>query len=177
MNTRTALRVIVVTIMIVGITFTGFQIYTKVNDRRNANKRIETIPSFMLESLSGDKVTRKNTSKKPLWLIFFHSDCEYCQMQVNDIAKMNNVSTIQIWLVSSEPKETISEFAKKNNLNKLNNLQLLNDSQDEGHRTFGVTTSPASFLYNKEGNLIKKYKGIVKTETILKVIRDNEKQM
>ena len=89
-------------------------------------------------------------------------------MEAEDILKAGKLKDIQIWLVSAEPLDSLLAFAKKYKLDTLSHVQVLNDAHHAAYLTFNVTSSPASFLYDSNGALIKQYKGVVKVETVLK---------
>jgi len=165
------LRTFGIVIIISLLGFLSYGIYKKKEEKLDVKKRIESLPAFSFNSLKGEDVTRNDITGSPLWLIFFHSDCEYCQMQADHIGKTINTNALQVWMVSPEPVDSLSAFSKKYKLNGLSHVKLLNDKHDAGYRTFGVTSSPSSFLYSSGGTLVKSYKGVVKTETVLKDLK------
>lgn len=168
---RILLRTLGIIAVISLLGFLSYGIYKKKGEKSDIKKRIESLPAFSFNSLTGEDITRNDITGSPLWLIFFHSDCEYCQMQAENIGKTLNTNALHIWMVSPEPVLSLSAFSKKYKLNGVSHVKLLNDKHDAGYHTFGVTSSPSSFLYSSDGTLIKSYKGVVKIETVLKDLK------
>jgi peroxiredoxin len=170
------MKKIVLTLIVVSITcllgYLSYGIYLKMRKKNETVSRVASIPSFKFVTPEGKKITERNSSGTPLWLIFFHSDCEYCQMEAENIRKAGKLNNIQIWMASPESPDTLSAFGAKFGLNNLSHVQLLNDTHDAGYHTFNVTSSPASFLYGPGGALIRQYKGVVKMETVLKDLEE-----
>jgi len=125
------MKILFRTLIIVVITcllgYLGYGIYKKKMDKSGIISKITSFPHVSFISLNGDKVTEKETADKSLWLIFFHSDCEYCQMEAENIQKAEVPDNLQIWMVSSESQDTLSAFASRFKLNNLSYVQLLND--------------------------------------------------
>ena len=162
------LRTLAVIFILTILGYLGFGIYTKSKKKADLSARISTLSPFSFNTIDGRKVTNKHISGKPLWLIFFDTNCEYCQMETENILRAGALKDIQIWLVSPEPPDSLSTFAAKYRLDTLPHVQVLNDAHHAAYLTFNVTSSPASFLYDSNGALIKQYKGVVKVETVLK---------
>ncbi|SEI85158.1 Peroxiredoxin [Dyadobacter koreensis] len=165
------LRTLGIVAVISFLGFLSYGIYKKKEEKSDVKKRIESLPAFSFNSLKGEDITRNDITGSLLWLIFFHSDCEYCQMQAENIGKTINANVLHIWMVSPEPVDSLSAFSKKYKLNGVSHVKLLNDKHDAGYHTFGVTSSPSSLLYSSDGTLIKSYKGVVKMETVLKDLK------
>lgn len=170
---KTTLRTLILVLVTCLFGYLAYGIYKKKMAKGETLSKINSFPPVRFISLNGTMVTEKQMAGKPLWLIFFHSDCEYCQMEAENIRKAEALDSIQIWMVSSESQDSLSVFARRYDLDKLSYVQFLNDKYHADYQTFGVTASPASFLYSSNGALIKQYKGVVKMETVLKDWRES----
>lgn len=170
---KTTLRTLIIVIVTCLFGYLAYGIYKKKMTKREILSKVTSFPAVRFISLNGKMVTEKQMAGKPLWLIFFHSDCEYCHMEAENIRKAGTPDNIKIWMVSSEPQDTLSAFARRYDLDNLSYLQFLNDKYHADYQTFGVTASPASFLYGSDGALIKQYKGVVKIETVLQDWRES----
>jgi peroxiredoxin len=170
------MKKIVFALIIVGVvlflSYLGYGIYLRIREKSETILRVASLPSFNFTTSKGNKITEKNILRTPLWLIFFHSDCEYCQMEAENIQKAGKLNNIQTWMVSPEPLDTLTAFGARYHLNNLSYVHLLNDTQHAGYHTFGITSSPASFLYNSDMVLIRQYKGVVKIKTVLKDLEE-----
>lgn len=165
------LRGFLVTAILGIFVYLGSGIFRKAREKKNTESAISRLPNFKFKGIDGAVVTNGNLSGKPLWLIFFDTSCEYCQMEAENIRNAGNLDDMQIWLVSTESVDTLARFSNRYKLNSLTHLQLLNDSSHAGATTFHVSSSPASFLYRSDGSLVKQYKGVVKVETVLNDLR------
>jgi peroxiredoxin len=164
---RKILRMLIIIVIFCFWGYLGYGIYSKANKKERVAVKIATLPDFTFKRIDGKKSTKKHILGKALWLIFFHTDCEFCQMEAENIQEFGELNNLKIWLVSSENPDTLKQFSNRYALPKLRHVQVLNDSLHLGYHTFDVTSSPTSFLYSADGVLIKQYKGVVKVETVL----------
>jgi thioredoxin-related protein len=165
-------RQFLIFLVIASLGYLIYGIYSKKKQKRSVTQRIASLPNFVFETTNGLKVTGKDANGRPLWLIFFDTGCEYCQMEIEQIKKAKLSNDIQIWLVSTEPADTLAAFVVRHNLVGLQQVKVLRDTYHADYHIFSVTSSPASFLYDSHGSLIRQYKGIVKVQTVLKEARD-----
>ena len=75
-------------------------------------------------------------------------------------------------MISFEETDTLQAFAEKYNLLNHSDLFVLHDKDLKFEKIFGDCPFPTSFIYNKEGNLVKHFKGEVKIETLLKYLNE-----
>ena len=98
-------------------------------------------------------------------LIFFNSECEHCQWEMEEISnKIDEFSQYQLLLVSFEPEEEAIAFLSKQDLS----TYYIKSTPDRVMTAFtgGV---PQTLLY-RDGKLIKHFKGEVKVDAILGVL-------
>jgi peroxiredoxin len=164
---RKILRTLIIIVIFCILGYLGYGIYSKANIKEQVAVRIATLPDFTFRRIDGKEITKKHSLGKALWLIFFHTDCEYCQMEAENIHEFGELNNLKIWLVSAEHPDTLGQFSNRYTLAKLRHVQVLNDALHLGYHTFDVISSPTSFLYGADGVLIKQYKGVVKVETVL----------
>lgn len=164
-------RLIVTAIVVTLLAYLGNGIYRKTKEKKLTVLKTASLPDFNFQGIDSKTYNRKSVSGKPLWLIFFDTGCEYCQMEVENIQKMGELNEVKIWLVSQESIDSIIVFKEKYGLSTLSHIQLLKDANDAAYHIFNVTSPPASFLYSANGALIKSYKGVVKVETVLRDLK------
>jgi thioredoxin-related protein len=70
--------------------------------------------------------------------------------------------------VSTLPENIILSFLKEIDFQPMDNMFFLRDKKAEFAKKIDVKTIPSVFIYNRKGQLMKRYAGFVKTETLLK---------
>ncbi|NJN34079.1 MAG: hypothetical protein HC817_07345 [Saprospiraceae bacterium] len=74
-------------------------------------------------------------------------------------------------MFTSEKDSLIKVFTHSYGLDTLKNVQVISDENDELYKFFQVKSYPSVFIYNKERQLVKQYKGETKIDAILKAIQ------
>lgn len=165
------LRIGLIVIIIIGLLgYLGWGVVSKVQVRRETAERVAHLPPFRFQAVNGQVVTPAQTGEKPLWLMFFHADCEFCQMEAQHIRQQGQqLQHLSIWLVSPEPIDTLRAFGRRFGLDSLPNVKLLHATNHDHLRTFGIRVTPTSLLYSPDGSLIKQFNGVVKPEAVAKL--------
>lgn len=125
-------------------------------------------------SLNGNKFSKSDISGRPLWLVFFDTGCEYCQTEISNIKRVGKFDGVRICLVSSESSDSLAAFSKRHKLDILTDVQVLADPKHESYHAFNVTTFPTSILYDANGALIQRYKGVVKVKNVLRDFKTHQ---
>ena len=89
------LLTLIVIFLLAVLGYLGFGIYTKSKKKAEVSARIAALSPFSFNTINGEEVTNKEISGKPLWLIFFDTNCEYCQMEAEDILKAGKLKDIR----------------------------------------------------------------------------------
>jgi peroxiredoxin len=153
------------------LSYLGWGIYAKANAKTETARRVARLPEVAFGGLDGQEVWSTTWQGKPLWIVFFRSDCQYCQMEADNIRKTGDaLLPISIKLISPEPADTLRAFAARYGLDTLSNVEFLTDPNHNNYLTFGASTTPASFVYSPEGALIEKHSGVVKVESVLRAV-------
>ncbi len=117
-------------------------------------------------SLIGEKLGMETLdSQKPAVLIYFNSECHFCQYEVKEISKnLSKFKQYQLGFMSFEPEIKAKNFLKEYG------LQAFYLSVDENRLTTHIMGGvPQVFIYD-DNSLKKHFKGEVKIEAILKVL-------
>lgn len=165
---KSNIRVLTLSAILCLVGFLCCRIYSGLKKKSTDALKTASLPNFTFKNVNGADVNRQNISGKPLWLIFFDSKCEICQLETENIRRDNKIGNIQILMVSSEPLDTLAAFGKRYDLENSPTVLLLNDPKHTGNYTFNVNTTPTSFLYDSDGSLIKRYNGLVRTEIVMR---------
>lgn len=148
----------------------GYQIYTKIQHKKEVAKNIKTIPKFEYENIKGGAFSNNNLKKDtPTLFVYFNSECEFCNEEAQMIqANIQQLSAFQLVFISFEKPNLIKAFAAKHQLNSYDNVTFLSDSKVSFATTFDVKSLPCLVLYDKNQKLIEKIKGQTKVETLVK---------
>ena len=167
------LKIIIPILFIGAFSYFGYQIYSKIQHKKEIAENIKTIPNFEYQNIKGGAFTNKNLKKDtPTLFIYFNTECEFCieeaQMIKENIAKFND---FQLVFISFEKSDLIKAFATKYKLNNYVNITFLSDTKVSFSTTFDVKSLPCIVLYDKNQRLIEKIKGQTKAETLIKKLQ------
>lgn len=90
------LKIIIPLIFIGVLGFFGFEIYTKIQHKREVAENIKNLPKFEYQNSYGGVFTNENLEKDiPTLFIYFNTECEFCneetKMIKENIQKFANV--------------------------------------------------------------------------------------
>jgi peroxiredoxin len=153
-------------------TFLAIGIAGKIHKSNIVKEKIKTLPSFSFKKLNDTIFNANEIKEGPVLILFFHPECEHCQYQITSFfKKWVQTRDIHVLLVSNAEKSEIKSFVKENKLPDYPGLNVLVDEADTFRDYFGIEQVPATFIYNKQLNLVKCFQGEVRPETILKYLR------
>ena len=153
--------------------FIAYKVITKINHKSEVAGNIAIMPDISYKNVSTGKPFSKDDldAQKPTVLVWFNSECEYCQHEAWEI-QQNSIAfkECQILFISEEKPEIIKSFSKEYNLNQYGHFYFLFDSRNHFSTTFDVNSFPSLIIYNEKGQLLKKIKGQVKVSKILELL-------
>jgi thiol-disulfide isomerase/thioredoxin len=160
--------------LFLGIGFMLFKSFKKIEHKKQIEQHIQKIPQLDFKDIQtglqfANQNLKRNTS---ILVIYFNTECEHCQYEISEISKnIEQFNHAQIVLVSiEEPDFLLSYFAKSNLLN-LVNVFILYDNELRFEKIFGNCPFPTTFIYDKNWELVKQFKGEVKIEALLKYLK------
>lgn len=164
------LKIIIPLIFISVIGYFGFEIYTKIQHKKEVAENIKTIPKFDYQKINGGLFTNESLKKDtPTLFIYFNSECEFCNEETKMLKEnIEKFANVQLVFISFEKPEIIKDFASKYQMNNYANVHFLADTKITFATTFDVKSLPCLVLYDKNQKLIEKIKGQTKTETLIK---------
>jgi peroxiredoxin len=147
-------------------------VISKASEKSIATQKIQTIPEFTYSTLNDLPFGKQDLLKnKATLFIYFNSECDFCQHEAIDISNnINKLKDIQILFISEESTSVIKAFAEQHQLNNLKNITFLHDSTSDFSHRFDTSTIPTILIYDTQQLLIKKHKGQLNVNGILKVI-------
>lgn len=151
-----------------------FVIAAKIKNREALENRISQLPEFRLEDLNGGVFTNRNLLDKiPLVLVYFNPKCDLCQIEARAFSnRRDDLNNIQVLFISAVETGDIKAFAHEYGLMDSANIHVLRDSGYEIARFYEVTSVPMTILYNADKVLIERFKGPVKIDFMLKMLKD-----
>jgi peroxiredoxin len=148
--------------------------------RKNSNdkliaRRISTFPSFSFPTISNSIYNSSDIKEGPVLVVHFHPECEHCQYEISEILKSNIPETFsRVILISPAHSDSIKNFLMRLKYTDHPTVIPLADTSYNFEDIFGTGTIPSSYVYGKNLKLVKVLHGEVKTETILKCLRQSE---
>jgi Uncharacterized protein SCO1/SenC/PrrC, involved in biogenesis of respiratory and photosynthetic systems len=146
--------------------FFVYQVLQKTNKKK---EKWQSIPSFSLLDIDGNRVTEKALRKNtPTLFLFFDSECDLCHTELNDInSNQNALSKCQMIFFSTQPADSIRSFLESISFNHAPNMFFLVDEDEELIETMEIQATPTAIIYDKNGILSKRFNGPVKIETLI----------
>ncbi|MBT8244551.1 redoxin domain-containing protein [Winogradskyella sp.] len=168
--------VIVVSAVFGLLSYLGYNVISKTKEKNQIAKQLKIIPEFeflTLEQKPFIKADLKPNTKTIF--IYFNSECDFCQHEAQSISdNLDSFKNVQFIFVSTEPIEIIKQFSKQYNLNNQQNINFLYDSLNTFSSRFDANSIPYLLIYNKNQKLIKKHKGQLNTNGILRALQQND---
>lgn len=168
------LKIIIPVFVVFLIGLLAYKISAKITKKQEIAQQIQSMPGFYFYRLGTDSIFTEAdlTPNKASLIVNFHPECEHCQYEAEIIGKrINDFKAYQLLFISYAETETIKEFAKKYKLAGYPNIIFLEDKDMIFNDIFGKSGIPNSFIYNKNGKLVKQFKGEVKVGALLKYLR------
>jgi thiol-disulfide isomerase/thioredoxin len=122
-----------------------------------------TMPGLEFRDLNEDKIDNEKFAKDKVYILnFWATWCEPCAQEFPSMVKLleRYKGKMHIIAVSNDStKDDIDTFAKAFNLNGRDDLSLFWDKKMELAKRLQVGKLPESFIFDKNGKLIKKIVG------------------
>lgn len=169
------IKIVIPLILFLGIGVMLMITIKKIEQSKIIAKQIEIIPEFeFLEIATGKLFTNLQINEnKPTLFIYFNTECEHCLYEAEQINKnFEQFNNCQIIMISIEEPEILNVFARKYKLINHSNLFILYDKDLMFEKIFGNCSFPSSFIYNKDKELVKVFKGEVKIDALLKYLSE-----
>lgn len=173
---KKAILFIVVIVVLGLLSYLGFNVISKAKEKNKIAKQLEIIPEFEFLTLGQKPFIKANLKPNTNTIfIYFNSDCDFCQHESQSISdNLDNFKNVQFIFVSTEPIETIRQFSEQYNLNNQQNIIFLYDSHNTFSNRFDASSIPYLLIYNSKQSLIKKHKGQLNANGILRALQQND---
>ncbi len=165
-------KIILLIVLAVVIGVVGFLTYSIMNSMQAKEKLVQTtpMPDFTFQTLDGNSFGKQELAPGlPTLIMHFDPGCDHCEFEaqelVQHIALFNNT---QVLMVTASDKESTERFADNFGLKSLPEITILLDTDEQFFNAFGSITTPCSFAYNKDFELVEYFAGSVKMEVLRK---------
>lgn len=171
------MKKLIILIILAGIIILSFLVLNTDNKRDQRKEVYGHIPIFSLPDINGKFVNSTDLPKsKPVIFIFFDPDCHLCKEEIIQIGLHNKqLSNCQVVFFSLLPAKTVQEFLIEIGFAPRKNIIFLVDKDLLLYSKMEVRSSPTTYIYNKDGKLIKRFDGPVKTSAILNHLASTNK--
>lgn len=135
---------------------------------------IRQLPEIRTLTIDGDRfdVAEFLDSSKRTALMFFHPECEYCRKEVEGIiARHREFRDVQWLFITLAPAEVVERFLIDYPLDTIPFSIVLREDWPVTYKLFDVKGPPALFIYDENGNLLKRFKGATSINTIVEALR------
>jgi thiol-disulfide isomerase/thioredoxin len=151
-------------LLILAVVWMGYSSIKNLNIKNDIqNKQSEL--ALMLSQLGQININESTSTI----LIFFNSECEYCQWEMQEIGKnIDKFNQHQLLLVSFEPEQEAITFLNQHGLSDY----YIKSKPEKVMASFSGGV-PQTLIY-QDGKLARHFKGEVKIEAILEALRENE---
>ncbi|MFT7156745.1 MAG: thioredoxin-related protein [Parvicella sp.] len=170
MSRRQVKRLMGVFLLFISLTLI-YLTYSTFSRKHEISRSLENLSVNHFKNLDGqyfDLALIKNDA--PLVLIYFNSECDYCQSEARDIKEnIKELKNTELLMVSAETSESIKQFKVDFQLDE-DNIHFARVDEGDVFDTFGSVSVPALFVYDKEGKLVKSFKGKTKISVVLEVL-------
>lgn len=163
-------RLLKIFAIIIPVVLIGIMIYLYVGFKKKIEKveALKSIPAFSVKDINGKSVTQNDIPKGNKVLVYFNPECEYCQMEMEELSQINNQHKDVNWIMfTDKPIEEIRKFAETYHLDKAENIKWCNDPKSEVYLKFAMTGIPYFLGYNSENKLVHRSTGATKIEKVL----------
>ncbi len=129
-------------------TLTGIEI----NNENQAPAIGSFAPTFSLKTPLGAKINLEDLRGKNVLLVFWSTQCEYCEQELESLKKFTDAYRGQIVVLAviyKESPHTISVYEK----NKQTNFPIVIDTNGEIFSKYNADGTPYHFLINPEGKI------------------------
>jgi len=165
------LRYFLLTILVLLITTSIVLIFfskNKLNHKKQVTEQLAIIPKIPGVPIGSNNNTNWEYTRKSTIIQFFNSECHHCQNEATAIFnKLEAFKNVNLLFVSEEVESNILAFSIEYKLDNQPNIWWLKMKPKDVYNTFGNIGVPHFWVYNKEGNLVKEFRGETKVEALL----------
>ncbi|MEM6736954.1 MAG: redoxin domain-containing protein [Bacteroidota bacterium] len=153
------------------VTLTIFAV-SGIRHKKEVQSGISQFPDIELKSLSGTDIRIKDSLRAfsiPTAVILFSTQCDFCEYEMKEI--IDNISDFpancKILLLSSENIVDLRLFHDKYKIYDYEILSVYQLSNEQISKKFGTVSTPAIFVYDQNGALVRQFTGETKAAVLI----------
>ena len=166
-------NIIVLFFVLLLLGLSAFFLFDKVQQKQEKKEGYQYIPNFQLPDINGNIITNDSLQKsKMVVFLFISPDCDFCTEELKQIKdNQTALSKEQMVFVSTWTAELIRHFLQEMDFTLTENMLFLSDERGILFNAMAIIGSPTVLIY-KKGQLIKRFDGSVKVETLIKYLSE-----
>ena len=165
-NKTLKILAIIIPLVLIGVMV---YLFTNYQNKKAKVEALQSIPTFSVKDIHGNTISNQNLQEGDKILVYFNSECHFCQAEMQELSTINNQHLDMQWIMfSSQSIEEIKIFATKYNLQNAENIKWCTDPKAEVYTQFAMTGIPYFLGYNKYNKLVHRSTGAIKIEKVLK---------
>lgn len=169
--TRNSIARIALSVLAVGV---GCLLLVSVSRHKAKLLRIRKLPEVRALNIYGEEVvsTEMLDPSKRTVLMFFHPECEYCRKELEGILSRHQECRKVQWLfLTLAPSTVVEEYLMEYPLESIPGAYVLREDWPVTYKLFDVKGPPSLFIYDENGNLMKRFKGATSINAIVEELR------
>ncbi|MDA0193908.1 MAG: thioredoxin family protein [Bacteroidetes bacterium] len=142
----------------------------------NAQKKLpDSLPDFNFPGVGVDSVKNSFFGKgRPLIVFYFDPTCSHCEKQAQWISEsIEGFEGVDLLWLAWEINDAIPVFKEHYFSQASDNLYFAIDPNYSFDGIFGFSEIPTVFIFDGKNNLMRKFKGEIKAERLLKILNRN----
>lgn len=173
---RKSILFIVIGAVLTLLGFMGYKVIRLAQQKQAVEQALQEVPNFEFVTTKREVFNQASIDPNtPTLFVFYNSECDYCRHEALDISEnIEELQDIEVLFISTEPKAEIIDFSEEFNLNQQQNIHFLHDSTSSVYSLFDLTSYPYLLIYDKNKRLLKRHKGQLNVQAILRVLKENE---
>jgi hypothetical protein len=157
---------LIATLLLAATLFIVYSTAEKLNHKASARENLKSLSRLTLVDIDGTAL--RFSSQRKTILVFFNSECNNCQHEVDQIVENKILfEDSEIVLMSSESIAAIKNFAGRYDSRQIDDLHFTKIPEAQVEEVFENIAVPQIFIYGSDGNLLKHFTGETKIDAIL----------
>jgi peroxiredoxin len=150
----------------------GFFTWNKVKEKEALNRLHQNLPSIKIPQLNGDLLDLQGSLTNTANIVaHFNTTCHLCQSEAQLlVANFQDREDLNFIFISSQPAFEIREFKEDYKLDKLSNSIFLSGTLFQFANEFKLQVTPATFVYDSNGEFMKEFFGTFKMQELKNAI-------
>ncbi|MDR3219165.1 MAG: redoxin family protein [Dysgonamonadaceae bacterium] len=167
-------KILVSSVLLLIVVFSILILFQTVLKNKQKEEAYKSIPPFSLSDIDGNQITAKTLKKNTsILFLFFNTECELCHSELDRInTNQKYLNECQMIFFSMQQADTIRNFLKNIEFDRTSNMFFLVDEKAELIKTMEIQSTPTAIIYDKNGNLSKRFNGPAKVETLIKYLSE-----